>query len=209
MVRKSVLGNRVKELCNQKGIPISKLETLAGYSAGMFSRWAATKKDDDDFTVLTRLTALADNLGVSVDELIGHERAGHRRNSQQDAGEGLGAALLAATADRRLIWARLTEDVCDSFQISREWFSESSVGRTLIDAWWSNNGDDYYILAAFCDDSQDMKEDMEFELLYYLGHGLAPMQITDVDQTRIGHLYLELRADQALLNLRQPEHHEV
>lgn len=209
MIRKSELGNRVKELGNKKGIPISKLEALAGYSAGMCSRWAAAKGRDDDFTVLTRLTALADSLDVSIDELIGHERVGHKRDPQQNTGEGWGTALLTATADHKLIWARLTEDTCDAFQISREWFSESLTGRALADAWWSNNGDDYYILAIFCDDIQDMRENMECELLYYLGHGLAPTQITDIDQTSMGSLYLKLRTDRALFNLQQPGCHEA
>lgn len=209
IVRKSELGNRVKELGNKKGIPISKLEALAGYSAGMCSRWAAAKGRDDDFTVLTRLTALADSLDVSVDELIGHERTGQKWNPQQETGEGWGVALLTATADHKLTWAKLTENTCDSFQISREWFSESSTGQALADAWWSNNGEDYYILAVFCDDIQDMRENMEFELLYYLGHGLASTQITDVDQASMRNLYLKLRADRALFNLQQSGRHEA
>lgn len=71
--------NRVKELCQQRGITLHVLETKIGLSVGATSKWRNGNPSAD------ALIKVADFFGVSVDFLLGHECAKEENSVNVDA----------------------------------------------------------------------------------------------------------------------------
>lgn len=61
---------RVKAIADQKGMTINAVEKAAGLSNGTIGKWQKTKSRTGR---LTSVRAIANVLGVSVDELIKEE----------------------------------------------------------------------------------------------------------------------------------------
>ena len=59
---------KIRELCREHGITISKLEELAGLSARTIGRWDESKPSVD------KVQRVAEYFGVSVDYLLGIEK---------------------------------------------------------------------------------------------------------------------------------------
>lgn len=62
----TILYNRIKELCLQKGITISKLETELGFGSSSINKWRKTSSPSID-----KIIKIASYFDVSVDYLLG------------------------------------------------------------------------------------------------------------------------------------------
>jgi len=62
----SILYNRIKELCSQKGISISKLESDLGFGNASIRKWEKTSSPSVD-----KIVKIASYFDVSVDYLLG------------------------------------------------------------------------------------------------------------------------------------------
>lgn len=63
---KSVLYHRIKWLCSQKGVPISKLESDLGFGNSSIKKWERVSSPS-----VNKVIAIANYFGVSVDYLLG------------------------------------------------------------------------------------------------------------------------------------------
>lgn len=206
MIRKKDLANRIKSLCNQKGISITEAERKSGYSVGMISsRWASSP---DDFGVLTKLTILAEVLGVSTDELLGLQREPAREHSPV-AGTGAAELLLHGTARGGIKWKKLGLDECEELHISPLELQGAKSGRLFAEAWLSSSEHTNFLLTAFCDDLGDLSEPMELELFSVVGHGLPPCQTSNVSQRALQSLYVQICEQSALCRLRESVYMEA
>lgn len=59
-----MLVNNIRKLCTSKGISIRQLEASLGFSNGIVGSWEAKTP------AVTRVKAVADYFGVTVDELL-------------------------------------------------------------------------------------------------------------------------------------------
>ncbi|HBC4586717.1 TPA: helix-turn-helix transcriptional regulator [Staphylococcus aureus] len=62
------LVQRIRNLCNSKGITFAELERILGFSNGQIRRWEKTKPGID------KVQKIADHFDVSVDYLLGREK---------------------------------------------------------------------------------------------------------------------------------------
>jgi len=65
-IMESILYNRIKELCSQKGISISKLESDLGFGNASIRKWEKTSSPSVD-----KIVKIASYFDVSVDYLLG------------------------------------------------------------------------------------------------------------------------------------------
>lgn len=200
MVNKAALASRIRSVAAEKGISIADLEKRAGYSPGMVSRWAAA--GDEDFGALTKLTSLAEGLGVSVDYLLAYECRKETDHSQKAAVSGGTETLLAVTAQGGLEWAKLKASDCEEAGLHQLCGMESVNGRALAEAWLSSYGGCRFVIAAFCDNVQDPGETIEVALFYFVGSGL-PLRQADAGSQAVKELYVELRAREALADMQR------
>ncbi len=63
------LVERIRNLCNSKGITFAELERTLGFSNGQIRRWEKTKPGID------KVQKIADHFDVSVDYLLGRENS--------------------------------------------------------------------------------------------------------------------------------------
>lgn len=61
---KLLIYDRIKEICNDKGVSPSSVEKKAGLGNGAITKWNSVSPN------VKNLKAVADILGVSVDELL-------------------------------------------------------------------------------------------------------------------------------------------
>ncbi|HDE4660510.1 TPA: helix-turn-helix transcriptional regulator [Staphylococcus aureus] len=62
------LVQRIRNLCNSKGLTFAELERTLGFSNGQIRRWEKTKPGID------KVQKIADHFDVSVDYLLGREK---------------------------------------------------------------------------------------------------------------------------------------
>lgn len=62
------LVDKIRELANQRNMSLPDLELKVGLGNGTISRWKSSSPNTD------KLTKVADELGVSVDYLLGREK---------------------------------------------------------------------------------------------------------------------------------------
>lgn len=68
-----MLVNNIRRLCNEKGISIRQLEAALGFTNGIVGSWKVKTP------AVTRVKAVADFFGVTVDELL----TDHEEEAQQ------------------------------------------------------------------------------------------------------------------------------
>lgn len=183
IIRKGILGERVKDCAMAKRIPISTLEREAGYSPGMISRWIAA--GDEDYNALTKLVKLADLLGVSLDELVGRK-----------AGE-ISAVMLNSPIPQ------LQAETCTGQLLWFPWQPDSGLpaggivpvcksGRSCGGGWWTDRKGLKFMLTCFCDDIRDEDEHLELYLHCTPGHGLPLVCIVPDSDATLSELYTQI-----------------
>ena len=88
---KEDLVKRIKWICQEKGISVSQLESRLEFSPGLISRWVRMSPSID------KIIAVADELGVSLDELAG-------RTGDYQSNNEIVEALCRETSNGRLLW---------------------------------------------------------------------------------------------------------
>lgn len=190
MIQKRKLAANIKQLAAEKNKSIAALERFCGCSQGLISRWAAS--ESDEFSVLTKLTAMAEFLDVSLDELLGR---GPPPASQTGMTDPI-PRLFELTCSNAVQWHKLEAD--DESQIDPAELPPTQSGRMFSDAWWLLIDNCYFVLAAFCDDMSDTLESIELAVYCVVGHGIPvyPLPITNLAELQS--LYVQLRIQNAL-----------
>jgi len=183
IIRKGILGERVRDYAAAKGIPISALERDSGFSAGMVSRWIAA--GNEDYNVLSKLVNLSDLLGVSLDELIGRQ-----------AGD-----LFAVTVNSPI--PQLQSETCAGQLLWFPWKPDGGFplavplptcksGRPCCSGWWSERRGLKFILTCFCDDIQDDDEQLELTLHCTPGHKIPLICVAPGPDGALSELYTQI-----------------
>lgn len=190
MIEKRKLAANIRRLTTEKNKSISALEKYSNCSQGLVSRWAAT--ENEEFSVLTKVVAMAEFLDVSLDELLGRARP---PTVQADLMDPI-PRLLKLTLSNTAQWHRLKSD--DELQFAPAELPPIESGRTFSNGWWFSVDDCCFVLAAYCDDMSDTLEPIELAFYCVVGHGIPvyPLPITNLAELQS--LYMQLRIQSAL-----------
>lgn len=199
-IYKKEFAQHIKSLCQEKGITVNSLETDAGYSPGMISRWGAAK-DNEDFNVLSKLVTMANILEVSVDSLLGLSKT--KEVLGQGENTDIFFNLATATMDNRLIWNELESE--KKQLLFGDQLLDSERGRTISKIWCTLQGDISFALVSFCDDLADFSEPLELELYVLTGHGIAPFPLQTDKMETLQTLYAYIQYKAALQSLSYTE----
>lgn len=180
VIQKGVLGATVRDWAAMKGIPISTLERESGYSPGMISRWIAAGKED--YNALSKLVTLADQLGISLDELVGRQKDDAAKASSND----LISQIRAETCDGRLTWLPWKPE--DNCPVTSP-IPACESGRSCCGGWWAERDQLKILLVQFCDDLQDEDELLELCLYCTPGHGLPVLPLVTKYSSALSELY--------------------
>lgn len=183
VVRKGVLGDRIRTYAAAKGIPISTLERETKLSAGMISRWIAA--GDEDYYALSKLVNLCDLLGVSLDEIVG------RQANDVSAAAVINPIpqLQRETCARQLLWYPWGPD--SGFPVATSPPGPKS-GRPCCGGWWAERKKLTFILTCFCDDIQDDDEPLELGLYCTPGHKLPLVYVPQDSDNLLSQLYTQI-----------------
>lgn len=193
-MEKGIIGDRIYALCAQKGISISDLERNAGYSQGLISRWTSANRHEE-FSTLAKLCAAADQLGVSIDTLLGREQPQQDRALAAQRSGGLCEKLVCLTSDDTLHWRRV-----DAQQIGMANGLKCPSGKQIAAAWMAdrtvNTTEMRFLLLCCCDDLSDDTEPLSCFVYGLAGHKLPPIDLRFSDAAQ--ELYCLVRAQESL-----------
>lgn len=189
MIKKE-FAERIKKLCQQKGISISDLEQKAGYSIGMISRWQSSS---DDFAVLSKIIIMAEILGVTVDELLGIANAQIERSER---GSCSFVALLEGTRSGELKWNNVNNTT--TFPINKNDIPLSDGGKSIYEMWYVQVNSIYVLLVAYCDNIDDLNEQIELSVYGILGHSM-PIGRISVKEIQLKELYVQIQIQEAFM----------
>lgn len=187
---KKEFAERIKNKCQKKGISISDLEQKAGYSIGMISRWQSSS---DDFAVLSKIIIMAEILGITVDELLGIA------NTQIERSESDLCSfrdLLEDTRSGKFRWNNLKNDV--TFPINQNDIPLSDGGKPIYEAWYVQVNLLYVLLVAYCDNIDDLNEQIELSAYGILGHSM-PISRIPVNESQLKELYMQIQIQAAFV----------
>lgn len=95
MYREMNVGEAVKKICKEKGISVSALEKELEWSNGVIGRWGKTSPSID------KIFAVADQLGISLDELFGVKKEKYEIKETKDS---LVSKIISLTGRHEIIW---------------------------------------------------------------------------------------------------------
>lgn len=126
--------NKIKDLCKNENITVTRLEEMLGFSQGLISRWK------DKSPTLDRVVDIADHFHVSLDELTG------RIDNFEDK---FLAIVYNQTISGSLLWRRITNN--ENSNIIRPHRDElySSDYYTEM-AYYATYNEGYFIINCFC-----------------------------------------------------------
>lgn len=191
IILKKVLGERIKRLAGEKNISLSSIETQAGYSLGMFTRWT-NASENENFEIFSKLTTIASILEVSIDELLGV--SGPRAEAPRS--ENLLFSMTASTKEAVLRWVET------DWKTAKELPQPESEEYAPAGAWSAERGRLRFLLAAYCNDLDDAEEPMNLRLYALAGHGIPPQPIQG-ETAALQALYIAIQlqaAHQSLVN---------
>ena len=183
VIQKGTLGEAIRDHAALKGISISALERESGYSPGMISRWIAA--GDEDYNALSKLVTLADQLGVSLDELLGQKKSDFSEASPNDPI----SQLQAETCNGQLTWLPWEpEDNSPAAGL----IPACESGRPCCGGWWTERKQLKFLLVQYCDDLQDEDEILELCLYCTPGHRLPVLPILSKSPSALPELYTQI-----------------
>lgn len=185
IILKKDLGERIKRLAGEKNISLSSIEAQAGYSLGMLTRWT-NASENENFEIFSKLVTIASILGVSVDELLGvsEPQAGVNRS------ENLLLRMTTSTKGAALQWAET------DWKTAEELSQQEPEEHALAGAWSAERERLRFLLAAYCDDLDDVEEPMNLRLYALAGHGIPP-QLIQGETTLLQALYIAIQLQAA------------
>ncbi|GEM_PF-4018858 len=197
MVNKKDLAKRIKLLGEKKNITLPELERLAQYSPGIFSRWLATDKDED-FSILTKMVTIANQLDVTLDQLIlGREKSFNKNDLQYDITSLNG--LIKYTNLNKLIWTKLTE--MKDIGLSHNQLPQNDNGMPVAEKWYVHFDGTYFLMISYCNDIDDPNEEIDLLLCGTVGHGMPISVIATVEKHILQELYNCIRIQNSLKRL--------
>lgn len=191
MVQKKRLAAKIKSQAAAQNKSISALERYAGCSQGLISRWAAAA-EEEEFGVLSKLSAMADYLELSLDQLLDREERGQACMGSTDPI----CRLLELTMSHDVQWVKLEAE--NELQLNPEDIPPAKSGRMYSEAWWLLQNGCYFVLASYCDDQSDVSEPIELDVYCVLGHGFPIYPLAGAEPSVLRELYIQLRIQQAL-----------
>lgn len=196
IIYKKALAEQIRRLCVKKGISITSLESEVGYSQGMISRWMSADKNED-FNVLTKLSAMADRFGISMDELL--ERVQVEPPPEPCEFPDLASCLIKASECGKLKWYVLNGN--SKSKTLFEQIPAHESGRSPADMWMAEQDRMVFLLVSWCDDIDNASEPIEFELYGFVEHGIPPYAIK-AEKKGLETLYTHLRIQRAYQSLQ-------
>ncbi len=191
VIQKYQLAQTIKQLAAERKIPVSSLEQRANYSPGTFSRWSSI--DSGEFNVLTKLSAIADILGVTIDQLLDRSPSpAEAASSPPSANPAL--CLLEATKIANITWSSEPPSSAEEMEVSPN-------GRPLAEVWKTRQSGIDFLLMVYCDDPDDDSEPMEFALYSAVRHGIPPLQVPAGDIRVFQQLYSQVRVQHSCQSL--------
>lgn len=191
IILKKALGERIKRLAGERNIPLSSIETQAGYSLGMLTRWA-NASETENFEIFSKLVTIASILGVSTDELLGVSGSQAGVNHS----ENFFLSMIASTKRAALQWVET------DWKTAEELSQQEPEERAPAGAWSAERGRLRFLLVAYCDDLDDVEEAMNLRLYTLAGHGIPP-QLIQSETAPLQALYVAIQlqaAHQSLVN---------
>lgn len=197
MVYKKDLAKRIKSLGEEKNITLPELERLAQYSPGIFSRWLSAD-EAEDFSILTKMTAIANQLNVTLDELIlGREKNLKNIDLQCDISSLNG--LIRYTNLNELIWNKLTE--MKNLGLSDGQLPQNNKGMPVAEKWHVYIDGTYFLMISYCNDIDDPNEEIDLALCGTAGHGMPINVIGIAEEHILQELYNCVRIQNSLKQL--------
>lgn len=184
VILKKTLGERIKRLAGEKNISLSFLESQAGYSAGMITRWNNVS-EKENFEIFSKLATIAVILDVSIDELLGMKEFCGKTVVPQEA--NLISCMTTSTKAAKLHWVET--DWKSAEELPR--LSASEEHASAI-SWLAERGRIQFLLTSYCDDLDDEKEPMSLQLYVLAGHGILP-QLIQAESAALHALYMAIQ----------------
>lgn len=167
------LVKSIKNVCEEKGVSIRTLESDLGFSPGLISRWARMNPS------ISKIVAVADYLGVSLDELVGRKEEKQKISFIEK--------LTDDTKNKKLLWKPL------GYQKDTLYFL-----KFLIESMESNRVygcceyDEAYFLVKGCVADDGKIEDLNSYIVPNQESAPVPQ---DVDEEDILPLFEEIQQD--------------
>lgn len=194
IIYKKALAEQIRRLCVEKGISITSLENKVGYSQGMISRWMSANSYED-FNVLTKLSAMADCFGITMDELLSR---GHTEPSPMPSEFcDFTNCLLNATKCGKLTWRRLNGS--NETKTLLEQVPAPKSSQSIADMWIAERDRMSFLLILWCN---DIDNTIEFELYAFVGHGIPPYAPYANEKRELQELYTYLRIQCAYQSIK-------
>lgn len=196
MVRKDEFAGRISSRCQELKIPINVFERHVGYSPSMVSRWSLSS---DDYTPLTKLQKICDELRVSADWLLGRSPPVDQMPRDGTSGKvnaNLCEQLKTRTLDCTLQWTKLSSSEMDERDIP-----DMHNDLPIATVWEGKDSGDpggiRFIFCLYCEDILDDSEAIHC-LLYLDGkHSIPPVPVS-YPESDLQALYVTI-ATQAIL----------
>lgn len=87
-----LISDRIKEICKERGISLSKIEKEIGLGNGTIGKWGKNGRTP----TYDRISAVAEYLGVSVSDLTGEEEIKNPASTTADGWEKEAIQLLSS-----------------------------------------------------------------------------------------------------------------
>lgn len=194
VIYKRALAERIRRLCVEKGISITSIESEVGYSQGMISRWMSADIGED-FSVLTKLSAMADCFGITMDELLG--RGQTEPSPMLSESCDFTNCLLNATKCGKLTWRRL--NVSNDTRILLEQVPAPKSSQSIADMWIAEQDRISFLLILW---RNDIDNTIEFELYAFVGHSIPPYALHIDEKRELQELYTYLRIQCAYQSIK-------
>lgn len=146
MKQNEELVNNIRKICTKKGLSVSKVEEELGFSHGLISRW--TKMSPS----IAKVVAVADYLGVSLDELLGRQGEVKEEYFEQQ--------LCKATEEGEIVWYPygVKESLGHSWRRLDEWENQNLV------CGYCKYGESFFLLECELD-QDEMVENLRLAIL--------------------------------------------
>ena len=178
MIRKDEFAGRISSRCQELGIPINVFERNVGYSPSMVSRWSLSS---DDYTPLTKLQKICDELRVSADWLLGRPPLVNQIPGGGTSGKeaaNLCERLKTRTLNCTLQWTKLS-----SSEMNEHSIPEMHNDLPIATVWEGKDGGDSggirFIFCLYCEDILDDSEEISCLLFIDGKHSIPPVPVLD------------------------------
>ena len=194
VVYERALAKQIWHFCVKKEISITSLESEAGCSQGMISRWMSADIGED-FAIFPKLLAIADLFGITMEEFLnpGQTEPSPMLSEFCDFTN----CLLNATKYGKLTWRRL--NVSNETRTLLEQVPAPKSSQSIADMWIAEQNRISFLLILWC---SDIDNTIEFELYVFVGHSIPPYAPYANGKRELQELYTYLRIQCAYQSIK-------